>query len=114
MTNNYIQLKDLLEQMNQLDENNMPKSFQIKFVTADRGKKTGGEIIEIPSAKRCVGYRNGKLVFDSRESSSPTTRKRRDPNHWANSTRNLLLPNKQIRTIHIRLIIEFNNQKVFF
>jgi hypothetical protein len=38
----------------------------------------------------------------------------KDPHHWSNSTRNVLLPNGQKRKLHIRLIIEFNNKKVCY
>ncbi len=101
--------------MDELDENGLPVRFQISFVTADRKKKTGGEIIEVKGARKCVvGNRNGKPVFDTREKAGASGRITRPPNHWANSTRNIILPNGGIRTVHIRLIIEFNNKKVFF
>jgi len=69
MNKQYIQLSQVLDQMDALDENNVPRSFQMKFVTADRSRRSGGEIIDIPSGKKCVGFRNGILVFDTRESS---------------------------------------------
>ncbi len=113
MAGKIIQLSTALDMMDELDENGVPMSFQLKFVTADRQRKTGGEIIEVPSARKCVGSRNDEVVFDTREKKT-TVKEKRDPHHWANATRNILLPNKQIRTIHIRLIIEFNHQKVVF
>jgi hypothetical protein len=38
----------------------------------------------------------------------------KNPNHWVNATRNIRLPNGQKRKVHIRLIIEFNHQKVVY
>lgn len=113
----YIRLSEVLDQMEQLDEAGMPVKFQIKFVTADRKRGTGGEIIEIKDGRKCVGKRKGKVVFDMRKTVSTVStapRIPRDPHHWVNSTRNIILPNGLIRTVHIRLIIEFNGKKVCF
>ena len=114
MKTTYIQLSTVLDEMNRLDSNNLPIPFQMKFVTADRIRRSGGEIIEVAGARKCVGFRSGKIVFDTRESSSPNQANGKDPHHWANATRNIILQNRRIRTVHIRLIIEFNNQKVCF
>ena len=114
MNSNYIQLSKVLDQMDQLDDDGKPVRFQVKFVTANRMLKTGGEIIEIVDGRKCVGKRRGEMVFDTRKSSQDPSAISRPPNHTANSTRNILLPNGGIRKVHIRLIIEFNNQKIFF
>ncbi|MCX6267044.1 MAG: hypothetical protein NTW16_06765 [Bacteroidetes bacterium] len=114
MNSNFIQLSKALDLMDQLDDDGKPVRFHVKFVTADRIRRTGGEIIEIPSVRKCVGNRNGKTVFDIRQKADENPSISRQPNHWMNSTRNILLPNGGIRKVHIRLIIEFNNQKVFF
>ncbi len=114
MTNGFIQLSEVLDTMKQFDETGKPVSFQVKFITADRKLKTGGEIINIPSGRYCIGKRNGEVVFDSRQPSGNSEVSRRDPHHWSNATRNILLPNGRICALHIRLIIEFNHKKVFF
>ena len=114
MNSKYIQLSKALDLMDQLDDDGKPVKFHVKFVTADRIRRTGGEIIEIPSGRKCVGNRNGKTVFDTRQRKDENPSISRPPNHWKNSTRNILLPNGGIRKVHIRLMIEFNNQKIFF
>ncbi|MDP1624104.1 MAG: hypothetical protein Q8M08_17410 [Bacteroidales bacterium] len=114
MNSTYIQLSAALDLMDQLDGEGKPVNFHVKFVTADRIRRSGGEIIEIQSGRKCVGKRSGKTVFDSRKKADENPSISRQPNHWVNSTRNILLPNGGIRKVHIRLIIEFNNQKVFF
>ena len=116
MNSQYIRLGQALEVMDQVDENGKAVPFQIKFVTANRGLLTGGEIVELKHAWKCVGKRNGKPVFDQRKKSSLGSNDQipKDPRHWVNSTRNLLLPNGQIRKVHIRLIIEFNDKKVCY
>jgi len=114
MTDGFIQLSTVLDIMRQKDATGKPVSFQIKFVTADKKLDKGGEIINIPVARHCIGRRNGEVVFDTRQASNPQSSSGRDPNHWTNATRNILLPNGRIRKLHIRLIIEFNHKKVFF
>ena len=116
MNSQYIRLGQALDLMDQVDENGKAVPFQIKFVTANRGLMTGGEIVELKHACKCVGKRNGKPVFDRRVKipSSSDNRDSKDPRHWVNSTRNILLPNGQIRKVHIRLIIEFNDKKVCY
>ena len=117
MNNRYIRLGDALDQMDQTDQDGKPIPFQIKFVTANRKLLEGGDIVELPVARKCIGKRQGKVIFDKRDKKAVSSHNdsiSRDPRHWKNSTRNLLLPNGQIRKVHIRLIIEFNNLKVCY
>jgi len=110
---NYIRLIDVLSEIEKLDENELPVKVNMKFVTADRKRMTGGEIIELKGARKCVGKKNGKVIFDKRKATVDLTTSR-DPRHYLNSTRNMLLPNGRIRKVHIRLIIEFNGKTVCF
>jgi len=114
MDKEYVQLKDVLQIMNELDVSGQPVSFHLKFVTLDRQRKTGGEIIEVHQARKFIGIRAGKMIFDTRDHYNSDKSESRNPNHWSNATRNIILPNKQLRKIHIRLIIEFNHKKVYF
>ena len=114
MINGYIQLTKALEIMEMLDGEGNPLRFQIRFITANRSNKTGGEIIEVIDARKCIGTRKGEIVFDKREKHAENSQITRNPNHFANSTRNIILANGAIRKVHIRLITVFNNQKVFF
>jgi len=116
MNHGYIRLCDVLNQMDQIGPDGKPSKFQIRFVTADRSLGIGGEIIELFNCCKCVGLnKQGSPVFDLRtKNSSSDSRIKKDPHHWINATRNILLENGKIRKVHIRLIIEFNNQKVCY
>ena len=105
---NTITLVTVLDQMEMMDPDNKPRKFDIKFVTADMNRKTGGEIIEIKNARKCIGERNKEIIYGS------GSRPSRKPDHYKNSTRNILCENGQIRKVHIRLIIEFNGKKVIY
>jgi len=86
------------------------KPFDITFVTADMQRKTGG-VIKIYqnctlSQKSGGKQRNGK----GKNWIVPP----KAPHHYENATRNIRLPNGDIRKIHIRLITEFNGFKVVY
>ena len=84
------------------------KPFDVKFVTADLEKQTGGEIIELRQVRLSIAKRAAPIARAGKKKNAGTQ------NHWANSTRNAVLPNGLIRKFHIRLIIEFNGRKVIW
>ena len=104
-----IRLIDALNLMRDVDGEGNPVPFSVQYVTHNRLSKVGGEIIEIPKAVVCVAFRKGKVVYDTR----PKTALKRDPQHYLNSTRNFhIVGTDNIRKCNIRLIIQFNGQKV--
>ena len=112
--NKSISLTQVLTEIDRLDKNNKPIPFSIKFVTADRKKQTGGEIITIDEAIKVVGKKKGEVIIDKRKKKDIDI-KTKNPNHWKNSTRNIMVVSSgEIRKIHIRLIIEFNGQNVYY
>ena len=115
MNSTFIRLWDVLEIMDSFDGDGKPVRFQVKFVTANRLERTGGEIIELKDAQKCsVRTTKGKEIFAAKKNFPSNEQVSKDPRHWVNSTRNILLPNGQKRKLHIRLIIEFNNKKVCY
>jgi hypothetical protein len=112
---NWIRLREVVNEMDRLDGEGRSVPFDIKFVSSDRKRGTGGDIIEIKGARKCYGTTDGGLVSDTpNRSGSGKPGETKNPNHFVNQTRNLLLPNGQIRKVHIRLIIAFNGKKVCF
>jgi hypothetical protein len=115
MRTEYIRLWDVLQIMDSVDVEGNPVRFQVKFVTANRTTKEGGEIIELKDACKCsVKTKKGKEVFPEKRYFHPIEKVSKDPRHWTNSTRNVQLPNGQKRKLHIRLIIEFNQKRVCY
>ena len=115
MNSTFIRLWDVLEIMDSMDAHGNPVRFQVKYVTANRTTKEGGEIIELKDACKCsVKTRKGEEVFPEKRHFQAIEKVSKDPRHWSNSTRNILLPNGQKRKLHIRLIIEFNNKRVCY
>ncbi|MGA3015089.1 MAG: hypothetical protein ABSD71_13765 [Bacteroidales bacterium] len=83
------------------------QSGQVRYVTVNRTTKEGGEIIQLKDAYKCsVKTIKGEEVFPEKRHFQAIERVSKDPRHWSNSTRNILLLNGQKRNLHIRLIIE--------
>jgi hypothetical protein len=107
-TQQVIRLSEVLQQMDAATE-----PFQISFVTANKRKKEGGIIENYPAClstgSKAPGERKPASVKPLNEVNSVL----KNPNHFRNATRNLLLfPSKQIRKVHIWLILTYNGQKV--
>lgn len=100
-----IKLIDALNLMDDFDRNGNPVPFQIKFFTME------GEPIIIEQGVKCIGKKNGQVVFDK---PNTTKKAKKNPDHFKNATRNIQLPNGQIRKCKIRLITEFNHKKVVY
>lgn len=107
-----MQLIPLSEVLKEMDKKELIKS--ISFVTADRKRGTGGELVTLKNV-----IQTGRTSKEGKTSGSgeSTTEDRpaRNPNHWKNQTRNLrIAKSNQVRKVHIRLITEFNGQRVIW
>ena len=106
MIANSVRLTEVLRQMEEGEER-----FSIRFVTADKRRKTGGKIEEwhncqLSRRRLAVGERP-RAARAAEESAS------RLPAHYQNATRNIVQgKSSQVRKVHIWLILEFNGQKV--
>jgi hypothetical protein len=115
MNSNYIKLWDVVQQIDHTGADEKPVRFQLKYVTADRKKCTGGDIVELVDARNCAGKtKTGEPKFIKKKSQFIEEKIKKNPSHWLHSTRNMLLPNGQVRTVHVRLIIEFNHMQVCY
>lgn len=85
--------------------------FALKVITADVNRGTGGEELLIPMAWKHTA-KTTREEQALQKKSETVARYSRNPNHYDNSTRNLKLPNGEIRKIHIRLIREVNGKTV--
>lgn len=96
--------------LNQMEEGN---PFSVSFVTLDQNRKKGGDII---SLEKCLlalldTDEKTKKGFEVVANKSDFKKK---PNHYEHATRNVVLENGHIKKIHIRLMLTFNGQKVFY
>ncbi|RZL04832.1 MAG: hypothetical protein EOO62_20410 [Hymenobacter sp.] len=87
----------------------------IVFSTADRQRRTGGELVTLEGCVKTGVDREAKATPQPPTMGAlvTTTWLKRRPNHRANQTINLtILSSGKVRTVHVRLITEFNGQKV--
>jgi len=83
--------------------------FSIGFRTCNIKKGTGGEWLEFPQCKKFVAKTKAEQMAEAHH----PNKGRRDPKHYANSTRNIVvLPSGEIVKVHLRLIIQFNSKTV--
>ena len=90
-----IKLSDALSVMTTGDP------FNFSLVTCNLKQETGGRRVSYENATLCAGGNSSKTSA-------------KNPNHWKNHTRNIMVQGKSRPiTIHTLLITGFNNQKVF-
>jgi hypothetical protein len=107
---NFISRKDVLRTMRAKDKKGNPVPFSLSVCTFNRKTGVGGLLLEVESAM--IFEKKSSLVSDATGSSTATAK--RNIHHDLNETKNiLLLPSREIRTIHIRLIEKFNTKIVF-
>jgi hypothetical protein len=110
MNRNVILLKDALRMMERLDHKGRPIPFSLSFVTADRRRDLGGEIKSISGA--ILSKHNTLLPKYVRTVDGFGNSKA--PRHYENATRNVQSPDGGITKVHIRLITNFNGQKIIW
>lgn len=106
MIANSVRLSEALRQMEEGEER-----FSIRFVKADKRRKTGGQILEWHncqlSKRRVVDPRQPVVAADVPDMPS------RMPAHFQNATRNIVQGNSsQPRKVHIWLLLALNGQRV--
>lgn len=87
--------------------------FSISFVTLDENRKKGGDII---SLDKCLlaSLDDDSKIKKGFEVIGNKTDFKKSPSHYEHATRNVVLENGHIKKIHIRLILTFNNKKLFY
>jgi hypothetical protein len=86
--------------------------FNAVFVTADRRRGTGGDLIEVKDWQKILADHPGQRVPGRRRAAIGSIKA---PNHWENKTINIHNPNNKLQhpiSMHIRLIQFFNGKRV--
>lgn len=97
-------LKQVLEIINSGDW-----FHNLRFITADVTKGSGGKVIELPKARLSRKFIAGIRQQKREEMQSGGMK---NPNHHKHFTVNLELPNSQIVKVHPILITHINNTAV--
>ncbi len=102
-----MKIREVLQDMKRLDENNNPVPFSIVVRSFSQQKKTGGELISYPVATLMQQGKKRSLI------SLASGLDEKNPNHWENKTRNIKVSG-EIKKINILFIIEYNGCKVVY
>lgn len=79
--------------------------FRLAVRSCNVLKQTGGEYIEFATAVK------HQQLFNQYSTAAKETGYKRNPNHYGNSTRNIrVLPEGNIVTVHLRLMMRFNSK----
>lgn len=109
----FIRLKDALVEMETLKNGFVPK-FDLIATTYSDQRGTGGDLLVLKNIS-LSGIKGDKKTFDvpaefQRETISTTLMK--NPRHRENKTKNILMANREIRKVHIRFILFYNNKQI--
>jgi hypothetical protein len=102
----FVTLTDALKVMRQTDKNGNPIPFSICWCTADKSRKTGGELKRLNKA-----YMSGAEIRRVGQMEEGERRSKRQ-NHFGNATRNIKDPEGNLKKVHIYLILELNGMTV--
>lgn len=103
MNNGFINLSEALKIFNFRDELGMFVPFDIEYRTFNEQTKQGGKL------KKYYGV---KYLPQAKETAEVSAIK--SPSHYSNRTRNIELPNGEIKKIRIDFIVSINNTKVIY
>lgn len=108
----YIHLNDALNLMKERLVNGQFKPFNISFRTFNSQNSTGGKLRVIQGARLLPDKSKKKRI--TMYNVLEVDKTQRPPDHYTNRTRNIELPDGQVRKIRIDFIIEMNNKKVIY
>ena len=87
--------------------------FDLVFIMADKRRGTGGKIKRVKSWQKICGERAG--IKMPAHLATKTTMTRKNPNHNVHKTVNIYDPRHAMQhatTVHWRLMVYFNNQRI--
>ncbi len=109
-----IRTMEIIHLKEALDEMKKPVPFSISFVTCDIERKKGGDILKLDKCMLPKHEQNATENFGFAIPEMPRTDFKKNPDHYQHATRNVVLENGMKKKFHIRLLLEFNNKKVFY
>jgi hypothetical protein len=107
----FISTAQAVKLMRTVEQDGMPVPFDLQFITADRRRKHGGEIVNVKDAilKGAKKKTVAKMHFEKLDA----IQNKKDPSHSVHGTVNVFVPhsNKTMK-VHVRLITGINQTRV--
>ncbi|WP_281991392.1 hypothetical protein [Aquimarina aggregata] len=108
-------LKNVLEQMRQVDQKGEAVPFSLEWRTWNNQNKMGGRLLKADNAILCFRLENNKVKnWEKVLSQKQQPRKRKKPNHHDNYTRNIELHDHSIVKVNVLTITKFNGIEVVY
>lgn len=114
MENGTISLKEALEIFWRRDQYGERVHFNISFRTFSRISKTGGTLKTYEGVKYVPAANKDEDFVSTMYNILDPIKIARDPKHFENRTRNIELPNGEIKKLNIDFIISVNGHKVIY
>ncbi len=122
-----ISYSDVKSKMQVFSDYGRPVPFSLTFITCDREKGTGGDVVQVEHAvKFCyIKYLEDKKRLKRLTEAGKNKRIFKDPNHAKHTTTNIATVVRDelsglwffsgiIMKVHYRLITEFNGEEVIY
>lgn len=114
MVKEAIKLKEALSIMRRLDKEGEPFPFSCQVRTFNRQSKKGGRLLSISQAILLPLSGGNSQTPASVESLKFISPAKRSPNHYENKTRNIKLPNGNVKKINLNFLISINSLQVTY
>ena len=111
---NHIFLRQVVAEMERVNEKGEAVPFDMEVWTYNRHNKSGGDLKKYTGAKLLIPKKMKGKIFVVAEHQFREDKKRKNPNHWQNATRNIETQSDMVRKINIRLIKKFNDLEVIY
>nr|WP_315245154.1 hypothetical protein [uncultured Flavobacterium sp.] len=109
-----IFLRQVLEEIKKTNALGEGVPFDIEFRTYNKNNKMGGVLKKYNDVKLLIGVKMKGKPFIEADHFYRTARKRKNPNHFENRTRNIELSSGHIKKLNILYITKFNGLQVVY
>lgn len=109
-----ISLKEGLAILNQKDHRGTLIPFDMTYRTFNATSKRGGKLKFYNDARLLLEKNPNRIHKDTIENILVPVKPSKNPNHFANRTRNIELPDFSVVTICIDFIISINNKEIIY
>ena len=114
MESTEIYLNEALKIMQLKDKEGKPFPFDLTYRTFNSQTKQGGKLKVYEKVKHLPEANPNALPSKSIEAIFAEEKSEKKPSHFDNRTRNIELPNGEIKKVRIDFIISINNRKVIY
>lgn len=107
-----VSFSECLAIINQKDKRGNSVPFDVDVYSLNKQSKKGGVLKRYKNVKLLAWEKRERTLHGQVKAASTEVRSKKNPNHFGNRTRNIELPNGDIKKLHLRIIDSINGKKV--